>query len=48
MVRPIMQQQPEIAVEKTVESEQPTSAPRKKRFWSTLNPFKKRESDRSH
>jgi serine/threonine-protein kinase len=44
----VPQPEPEIAVEKTVESEQPISSPHKKRgFWSKLNPFKRRKSDRS-
>ena len=43
---PIVPQRPVVAVEKAVESEQQPSAPHKKRFWSKLNPFKKRKSDR--
>ncbi len=48
-LRPAMaQKQPEMVVKKIVEPEQQPAAPPQKRFWSKLNPFKRRKSDRSH
>ena len=47
LVGPPMEAQPETASEAMVEPPEQASVPHKQRFWSKLNPFKRRKSDRS-